>query len=629
MIPDDVVEEVRVRADLVAVVGEHVQLKKSGKEWKGKCPFHDDRTPSFYVVPDKGFYKCFGCGESGDVFGFVMKRSGMNFTDAVKSLGAQFGVEVREVGGDREEEDPRRPLFEANAFARDWFREQLLDPGVGASARTYLQERGIDMETAERFGLGFAPDNWRGLRDHAAQHALSDELLMEVGLLTTSERTSEPYDRFRNRIIFPIESVTGKVVAFGGRVLGAAGSGVPKYLNSPESSVYQKGEILYGLGWNRNAIRREEVALVVEGYMDVVALGAGGVEHSVATLGTSMTQEHARLLKRYTSRAILLFDSDTAGLKATFRAGDVLLAAGIHPSVVTFPPGEDPDTVVRGEGAEGLRRYLSSAVDILDRKIQLLDERGFLDSIDGTRRAVDKLLPTIRAARDPALRDLYVAKVAERTSIRRETLEEEVARAESRHTAGRSGPGPTSGSSPPGRSRSGGVGEGRRGRSTASAGRGRSRVPVGLGPERQLLLVLLNAREWIERALEQVGPEDFQDAVYREIFQLLLDDPDLSLDHEGLDPTVRRRLEHLVGDPEELEHTGRVFEESVAELRDRSQQLRQQEVESELRRSDDPSRKRELLEELERLRRERRGQWNVIRRAQPSASDQASGRMDT
>ncbi len=610
MIPDDVVEEVRARADLVEVVGEHVQLKKSGKEWKGKCPFHDDRTPSFFVVPHKAFYKCFGCGESGDVFAFVMKQSGMNFTDAVKSLGARFGVEIREVGGDREEEDPRRPLFEANAFARDWFRAQLLDPETGRAARTYLQERGIDMETAERFGLGFAPDGWRGLRDHAADHGLSDALLMEVGLLSTSEKAPEPYDRFRNRIIFPIESVTGRVVAFGGRVLGKAGSGVPKYLNSPESSVYHKGEILYGLGWNRNAIRREEVALVVEGYMDVVALGAAGVEHSVATLGTSMTQEHARLLKRYTSRVVLLFDSDTAGLRATFRAGDILLAAGIHPSVVTFPPGEDPDTVVQAEGADGLRRHVQSAVDILDRKIQLLDERGFLESIDGTRRAVDKLLPTIRAVRDPALRDLYVAKVAERTSIRRETLEEEVARPQ------------------PGPARSAGV------RGTRDAGRsaprpGRSQVPVGLGPERQLLLVLLNAREWIERAVEQVGPEDFQDPVYREIFRLLMDDSELSLDDGGLDPTVRRRLEELVGDPEELEHTGRVFEESVADLRDRSQQRTQQEVEAELRRSDDPSRKRELLEELERLRRERRGRWNVIRRAQPSASDQASGRMDT
>ena len=612
MIPDDVVEEVRARADLVEVVGEHVQLKKSGKEWKGKCPFHDDRSPSFFVVPDKAFYKCFGCGESGDVFAFVMKQSGMNFTDAVKSLGARFGVEVREVGRDQEEEDPRRPLFEANAFARDWFRTQLLDPDTGRPARTYLQERGIDMETAERFGLGFAPDGWRGLRDHAAHHGLSDALLMEVGLLTTSERAAEPYDRFRNRIIFPIESVTGRVVAFGGRVLGKARSGTPKYLNSPESSVYHKGEILYGLGWNRNAIRREEVALVVEGYMDVVALGAAGVEHSVATLGTSMTREHARLLKRYTSRVVLLFDSDAAGLRATFRAGDVLLAAGIHPSVVTFPPGEDPDTVVQEEGPDGLRRHVQSAVDILDRKIQLLEERGFLDSIDGTRRAVDKLLPTIRAARDAALRDLYVAKVAERTSIRRETLEEEVARSESG----------------PGRTPSAAV-RANRGAGRSASRPGRSRVPVGLGPERQLLLVLLNAREWIERAVEQVGPEDFQDPVYREIFRLLLDNPELSLDDGGLDPTVRRRLEDLVGDPEELEHTGRVFEESVADLRDRSQQRTQQEVESELRRSDDPSRKRELLEEVERLRRERRGRWNVIRGAKPSASDQASGRMDT
>lgn len=582
MIPDETVDEVRARADLVEVVGESVQLKRSGKEWKGKCPFHDDRTPSFYVVPQKGFYKCFGCGESGDVFTFVMKRTGMEFNDAVKHLGSRFGVEVREIRSrDEEEEDPLRPLYEANALAREWFRSRLLDPDVGRSARRYLKQRGIDAETAERFGLGYAPDGWRGLRDYAHGHDLSDELLLEVGLLTTSERAPEPYDRFRNRIIFPIESVSGKVVAFGGRVPGKGGKGVPKYLNSPESPVYHKGRVLYGLGWNRNAIRREGVALVVEGYMDVVSLGAGGVEHAVAPLGTSMTEEQAKLLRRYCERALLLFDSDEAGLRATFRAGDVLLAAGVHPSVVTLPPGEDPDTVVRREGAEGLRRHLAQAVDLLDRKFQLLDEKGYLESIDGTRRALDKLLPTVRAAADPALRDLYVAKVAERTGVRRETLEGELAAA------------------------SGAVRGSRRPPERPSVRRGRSRVPPGLGAERQLLMVLLHAREWIERAAEQVGPDDFRDAAYRRIFARLLEDPELSTSTPGLDPDIVRRLEDLQGDPEELTHTGEVFEASVMHLKKRQLRARAHELKKAVRRAESHEEKVRLAKELERLTRER------------------------
>jgi DNA primase len=624
MISDETVEEVRSRADLVEVVGEVVQLKRSGKEWKGKCPFHDDRTPSFYVVPDKGFYKCFGCGESGDIFSFMMKRLGMDFNDAVKSLGARFGVEVREVGAGDEREDPNRPLWELNAFARDWFRSRLLDPEVGRAARKYLESRGVDPETSERFGLGLAPDGWRGLRDHAAHHGYSDDLLLEVGLLTTSERASEPYDRFRNRIIFPIESVTGKVVAFGGRILGPSGKGAPKYLNSPESTLYHKGRLLYALGWNRNSIRREEVALVVEGYMDVVALAAAGISNSVATLGTAMTPEQAHLLNRYGQRALLLFDSDEAGLRATFRAGDVLLAAGVHPSVVTFPPGEDPDTVVQSQGAEGLKEFLRGAVDLLDRKLQLLDDRGYFDSIDRTRRAVDKLLPTLRAVADPALRDLYVAKVAERTGVRRETLEEEISRSrESRIGRGFEASGDRVDSGGPSREPSSGVparGSSRRGGGSGAGGRTRApTLRLELGPERQLLLLLLRSREWVERAAERVGPDDFRDSASREIFQRLLDDPELSPDQGEWSPQALRRLELLMGDPEELEDAGRIFDESVAVLEDRRLQIQQEKLKAALVAAENPAEKREIMEELNTLRMERRGRWNVIRRGRSPA----------
>ncbi len=584
MIPDDVVEEVRARADIVEVIGEHVTLKKAGKDFKGSCPFHDERTPSFFVVPAKGFYNCFGCGQSGDVFSFLMNKMGLDFVEAVKEVGRRSGVGVREVGGG-EGEDPYRAHHEANAFARDFFRTVLAGED-GSEARRYLEERGVGAETVEKFGLGYAPDEWRALRESAAQHGISDALLLEVGLLTTSERSQEPYDRFRNRIIFPIESTSGKVVAFGGRVLGVGGVGVPKYLNSPETPVYQKGEILYGLSRARHPIRRDDAtALLVEGYTDVVSLAAAGVENAVATLGTALTSGQARLLGRYARRALLLFDSDAAGLRATFRSGDILLREGVHPSVVTLPPGEDPDSLVRKDGAAGLRRHLGEAVDLLDRKLQILDERDHFSSIEKTRRAVDRLLPTLRAARDSTLRDLYVAKVSERTGVRRETLEEEMAR--DAPPVARSLPRETERVSP-GRIR----------------GRSGPVLPP-MGPERKLVQLLLRTGEWVERAAERVGPEDFEDPVYRTIFCALVEDPDLRSAPEGMDAAAARRLEELLEDPEELLHAGRVFEGSVAQIRGRSLDRRYEKLKRRIEGARDEEERRALVVEKARLRRER------------------------
>ncbi len=587
MIPDEVVDEVRARVDLVEVIGESVPLKRSGKDWKGRCPFHEDKTPSFYVVPDKGFYKCFGCGESGDVFTFLRKKAGMEFLDAVRMLGARYGIEVREVSGRGEPgEDPLRAHHEANAFARAWFQEQLRDPKRGERGRKYLESRGIGAETVEKFGLGFAPDGWRNLREAAAKHEISDALLLELGILTTSERSPEPYDRFRNRIIFPIESVAGHVVAFGGRVLGGEEKGIPKYMNSPESGVYHKGEILYALGRNRNAIRREGVALVMEGYMDVVSLAAAEIENAVAALGTALTEEHARLLSRYAKRALLLFDSDEAGTRAAFRAGDVLLAEGVHPSVVTLPAGEDPDSLVRACGAAGVRPHLDAAVDVLDQKLQLLEERGYLGSSDGIRMAVDKLLPTVRAVKDPALQDIYVARVAERTGVRRETLEAEV----------------SAGAVP----------------RTRSSGRRPERFAppprlTGLGAERKLLLVLLRMRAWVEKAVERIGGEAFRDPTYRAIFEALAERAGTEELPTGLSPESQQRLEELLGDPEDLEHTERVFEDALSGLEERGLQARRDELEEALRTADSVETERRLLGELARLRRERRGEWKAAR----------------
>ncbi len=595
MIPDDVVEEVRQRADIVEILGEHLALKRSGKDYKARCPFHEERTPSFYVVPSKGFYKCFGCGETGDVFTFLMKRLGLSFVDAVKYVAERSGVEIREVGRSGDE-DAFRHLYEANAHARQFFIDTLRSPKGGREAQAYLEGRGIGQETAERFGLGFAPDEWRALREAAAKHGIEDQVLLEVGLLVQREEKKEPYDRFRNRVTFPIESLPDRIVGFGGRVLGEAARNVPKYLNSPESPIYHKGEILYGLSWAKNAIRREEGALVVEGYMDAVSLAAGGIENVVAPLGTSMTEEQGRLLARYCTRVYLLFDSDAAGLRATFRAGDLLLAAGLHPAVVTLPPGEDPDTVIRKEGPEALRHYLSQAVDVLDRKLQILEERDHFSSIERIRGAVDRLLPTLRAAKDPALRDIYVARVAERTGVRRETLEGEMEKGDpSPHPHPRPRPLPPA----PG-----------------------PRAPQALhmGPERKLLLLLVQARDFVDRAAERLGPEDFLDPAYRAVYQALVADPELTHPPAGMDPVAARRLEEILEDRERLSELTEVFEASIAHMRETPLEVRAEELRRAMSMETDSGRQQALareLEEIARIRRELRIDWRQATRHRP------------
>jgi len=595
VIPDDQVEEVRARADIVDIVGEVVQLKKAGREYKANCPFHEEKTPSFWVNPAKGVYHCFGCGASGDVFDFVRARMGLDFVDAVKHVAGRSGVHIREVHRTDPEEDPRRPLFGANELAAKWFRDNLHDPEIGAPARAYLEGRGIDDATAERFGLGFAPDEWRGFREASAVHGLSDELLLEVGLLKQKEPGRDPYDAFRNRLMFPIEDLGGRIVAFGGRILGESGPGIPKYMNSSDSPIYHKSQILYGLSKAKVPIRQAGEVMVVEGYMDVVSLAAAGFDNVVAPLGTALTEEQAHLIQRYAPRALLLFDSDAAGLKASFRAGDTLLAAKIQPLIVTLPDGEDPDTLVRSQGADALRTHVAGAVDVLDRKIQILEERDYFSSLDRKRSAVDHLMPTLRAAVDPTTRDMYVARVSEKTGVTRGTLEEEIARAPIQ-------------TAPP--------------RDRPAAGASRPRPPARpsrtLGAEYALLRVLARDRrrraQLLEMALEHVGPEDFKHADDRAIFQAFVDDPELDVPPEGLGTAARERMARLLEEPpddELLAHGEREFNAAVAALEGARLAREIDDLQRRIESTEDEAEKLRLIQEKERLRRERRAQGLV------------------
>lgn len=590
MIPDRVVEEVRARADIVGIIGEFVQLKKAGKDYRGLSPFKDEKTPSFYVVPTKAFFHDFSSGESGDVFSFLMKHQGMSFVDAVKYVGARSGVDVREVRRGKRGDDLRRPYYEASAFAGAFFRERLWEWEGGRAAREYLERRGVGRETGERFGIGYAPDEWEAFREAASVHGLEEGILLELGLLKKSEGRDRPYDAFRNRIIFPIESVSGRVLAFGGRTLGQAGKGVPKYLNSPGSPIFHKGDVLYGLGRARNHIRRQGDALLVEGFTDAVSLAAVGIRNAVAPLGTSLTKGHVRLLRNYTTQVRILFDSDPAGLRATFRAADMLLAEGLRASVVTLPDGEDPDSVARTGGADAVLAYVAQAVDVLDRKIAILEDRGYFASIEKTRDALDRLFPTLRAVKDPGLRDIYVTRVAECTGVRAATLEAELregAAAPRRpHPAGRTPPA--------------------------------MRRPAprfhGLGVDRLLVLLLLKNRGWVDKAAERIGPSDLEDGAYRAIFEELIDDPELNVLPEGTMPEAVLHFERLMGDREVPSPAEAVFEDAVLQIENTARDRRLEVLDAEIARAGETEKVR-LLKDKQNLIEEKKSRGSDWRRS--------------
>ncbi|MBI2408194.1 MAG: DNA primase [Gemmatimonadetes bacterium] len=422
MIPDEDVERVREAADIVAIISEHVRLKRVGSVYRGPCPFHQGTNNNFSVMP-KGGYTCFVCGEKGNVFTFVQKRLGLTFAEAVKYVGEKAGIEVREISKQREGPDPREPFWEMNATSAEWFREQLWNSDRGAPAREYLASRGISRETADRWELGFAPRELGLLRAHMANLGWEEERLLQAGLLVKRAEEEELRPRFRDRLMFAILDAQSRHTAFGGRLLGP---GEPKYLNSAESDVFHKGQTLYGLHFARGAMRREERAILVEGYFDVVRLSDAGVEPVVAPLGTALTEGQAELLRRHAKTVFIAYDSDAPGQKATFRAADALLAQGVAVRIVTMPDGEDPDTFVRAHGREGMERLISSALDVFDRKVQLLERGGWFADLQRKRRALDSLLPTIRAAKDPITREMYLARAAEAAKVDRGVLAREL-----------------------------------------------------------------------------------------------------------------------------------------------------------------------------------------------------------
>jgi DNA primase len=522
MIPDETIEQVRDSADIVGLIGESVQLKRTGSDYRAPCPFHGGTHRNFSVIPKKGRYYCFVCHESGDVFSWLMKRFGMDYPTAVRDMARRAGITIPERTG-RVGPDPHEPLYGAVAAAHDWFTRQLLELPDARLAREYLEGRDIPLDTAAMLGLGYAPLGKMFLTA-MAELGIDEKVLLEAGLAAQRD-DGQVGARFRGRLLFPIHDLRGRAVGFGGRLLGP---GEPKYLNSPETEIFHKGKQLYNLHLAKMPIRKEETVILVEGYFDVLRLALAGVEHVVAPLCTTLTADQAALLKRFAKEATLLYDSDRAGLQATFRAGDELLRHGFRVRVATLPPGEDPDTLVQKGGVEALEPVLHDAIDLFERKIQLLERAGWFEGFDRRRDAVDRLLPTIRAAADPITRELYLSLASQRSGVSKDVLEDEL--------------------------RQGSGAAAQRGRGAVSAARddrapsGAPRTPVRTrsNPETKLLSALIAAPQLIAQARVEIPAALLEIPLLRELYQALIQSEAVSDQMpEGLSPEAAETWSYL------------------------------------------------------------------------------------
>lgn len=428
LISQEIIKQVKERTDIAEVVSGYVTLTKTGQNLKGLCPFHNEKTPSFTVSSSRQMFHCFGCGEGGDVFTFLMKRENLGFTESVQELGRRAGVPIQvSVGGQVSEDEVRRERIRAiNEKAAAWFRRNLFDAQVGKDAQQYLTSRGISLETAQTFGMGLALPSWDGLLRSMGREGFTPVELASAGLAVQkdqggSQRRDEAsyYDRFRGRIMFPIHDLRRRVTAFGGRVLG---EGMPKYLNSPDTPVFRKGSALYGLERAREASAQARSLVIVEGYFDAVAFHQAGITNVVATLGTALTADHVQLLRRFASKVVLLFDPDPAGVRASVRTLDLFQGSGVAVRVVSVPEGEDPDTFIRKEGAEAFFHLQATAPSLVEFAVnQSLKEAGS-DVIEERIRSVDDILRILQKTENRIEKEECLRLVAERLGINQQVL---------------------------------------------------------------------------------------------------------------------------------------------------------------------------------------------------------------
>jgi len=424
LISRDTIEEIRNRLDIVDVISDFVSLKKSGQNYKALSPFSNEKTASFFVVPAKGIFKDFSSGKGGDAITFVMEHEKMSYAESLRYLAKKYGVEIKE---DRQSDESKAALSEREGlyilmnFAKDYYRQQIIgsEEGIGIGL-SYFRERGFNDRTIEKFELGYALEGWENFSNEAIAKGYNKELLEKTGLIVKKEDGST-YDRFRGRVIFPVHNISGKVIAFGARMLGK-GKNQPKYINSPETEIYHKSDVLYGLYQGKNAIRQHDVCYLVEGYTDVISLHQADVQNVVASSGTALTENQIKLIRRFTENITVLFDGDAAGIKAALRGIDMILKGGLNVRVVLFPDGEDPDSYSRKVGTTEFQKFLKEHTqDFVSFKAGLFAAQASGDPIKKAE-SIKEIVTSIAQIPDPVKRSVYIQETSTLLKIQESVL---------------------------------------------------------------------------------------------------------------------------------------------------------------------------------------------------------------
>lgn len=423
---DEFIEELKNSVDMVDLVSDYIELKRSGDRYKGLCPFHNEKTPSFFVNPDNHFYHCFGCGAGGDVINFVMEIENITFSESIKMLAERTGIELPDLNDkQRRRYKEREKLFALNKLAAKFYNYLLLERNIAEEALNYLKNRNFTEEDIKKFQLGYAADEWQSLLNFLKKRDFSIDLMYKAGLISKGKNNSY-YDKFRNRIIFPIFNNRGEVIAFGGRILEDKSDYGPKYLNSPETPIFSKKKNLYGMHLAKEKIRETGTSIIMEGYTDVIQAHKHGFENAIASLGTSFTDEQARLIKRYAENAYIAYDADTAGNKATLRGLEILSEAGIDVKVIELPVGSDPDQLLIDKGSEAFTNYLDNASSLVDFKINMIIKDKNLEDPGLRIKVLKSIINLISEINSELKREIYIERAAEKTNFSQEVLSEEV-----------------------------------------------------------------------------------------------------------------------------------------------------------------------------------------------------------
>jgi len=555
-IPEHIIDRIRDAVNIVDVVSRYVSLKKRGRNYTGLCPFHQEKTPSFSVNPEKQIFHCFGCGVGGNVFSFLMQHERLNFVDSVKQLSEETGIEIPVSKEFKKQESERDRFFRCNLAAQRFYQQKL--PEAPDSLRIYLQGRGLNDESMQNFLIGYAPEGWDNLRKaiEAGKGKLED--YQTLGLLLLSEKKNSVYDRFRNRLMFPIQDAAGKILGFGGRAL-VDEPGSPKYINSPESPIYQKSRVLYGINRSKDAIREAERVLVVEGYMDVIQLHQAGIRNVVATSGTALTEDHAAILRRYAKDVTLCYDADKAGIKAAVRGGETMFQQDLNVSVLILPEGEDPDSYVKEHGAESFKTLLAKAQDYWDFRLSSLQHSFDMQHAGGRSEAVSEILNVLASLKDQVKAGFYVERSASILGIGEDILFSELKKKRSaaarRQTFRIEEPPPPSESNTP-----------------------RKDAPLAFtgawGGEKDVILLLINFYKDIqEYVYTHLSSEDFLNEEFRMLFEQVrqLESSD-NVMHHVLENISSKALRELF--VHEMEHTNSQFNKPSLYLQDCIKQLK-------------------------------------------------------